>query len=119
MWNYRAGVATLEDLRVSGFPMLRFACDQVRKTIGISSITGSVGIGSQISITTTFGTKVMPIPRAIGPHGEFSVELDAKDPFFDELAYTRGRFLVTLPSDVRLILPAAPEIARAIEDCRG
>jgi len=42
----------------------------------------------------------------------------SSDPLFDQLAFSRGRFLVRVEGQGDLILPAWPEPARTIEDCR-
>lgn len=45
--------------------------------------------------------------------------LDARDPLWDQISYSRGRFLIEASAQPPLILPVRPEIARVIEDCRG
>jgi hypothetical protein len=40
------------------------------------------------------------------------------DPLLDAIAFSRGRFLVGGGSAQRLVIPASPEAARSIEDCR-
>ena len=40
-------------------------------------------------------------------------------PLLYSLAYSRGRFVVEGGGAARLVLPAWPEAARAIEDCRN
>lgn len=45
--------------------------------------------------------------------------LDARDPLWDQISYSRGRFLVEASAQPPLILPVRPEIARVIEDCRS
>ena len=48
------------------------------------------------------------------------------DPLLDAIAFSRGRFIVSENGAVggggaggRLVLPASPEAARSIEDCRN
>lgn len=45
--------------------------------------------------------------------------LDARDPLWDQIAYSRGRFLIEASFQPPLIVPVRPEISRVIEDCRG
>jgi hypothetical protein len=45
-----------------------------------------------------------------------SFTLSAYDPLLDALAFSRGRVAIGSPA---LILPAYPEIARVVEDCRA
>jgi hypothetical protein len=51
--------------------------------------------------------------------GLLTAELAAFDNLFDALAFSRGRFSVTAAGGAPLVLPAWPEPARAIEDCRN
>ena len=44
--------------------------------------------------------------------------LAANDPFLDAIVFSRGRFVVETAGRT-LVIPAWPEPARAIEDCRG
>ncbi len=46
------------------------------------------------------------------------VTLAAGDPLLDAMAFSRGRFAVELPGRAPLALPAWPEVARVIDDCR-
>ena len=44
--------------------------------------------------------------------------LAASDGLLDQVAFSRGRFAVEADGAGRLIMPAWPETARVIEDCR-
>jgi len=48
-----------------------------------------------------------------------SIQLAAYDPLLDALAFSRARFAVVAAGSPPLVLPAWPEIARVIEDCRA
>lgn len=48
-----------------------------------------------------------------------SVEIPATDLQLDAIAFSRGRFLVSLDGTSDLVIPDWPEFARVIEDCRG
>jgi hypothetical protein len=45
--------------------------------------------------------------------------LGAGDPLLDAIACSRGRFIVSGGGAAPLVLPALPEAARSIEDCRN
>lgn len=47
-----------------------------------------------------------------------AAELPAADPLLDALAFSRGRFAVEAAGAPTLIVPAWPELARVVEDCR-
>ncbi len=46
------------------------------------------------------------------------VQLAARDPLLDAIAFSRGRIAVTMSGAEPLVMPAWPEAARTIEDCR-
>ena len=46
------------------------------------------------------------------------VTLDPREPQLDAIAFSRGTFLVSIKGAADLVLPAWPEVARVVEDCR-
>ena len=48
-----------------------------------------------------------------------SAELSPADRQLDALAYSRGRFLVSVKGTADLAVPAWPELSRVVEDCRS
>ena len=74
------------------------------------------GDGPALTVRTSDGARSLPAqPRS----GALVADLPAGDPLLDQIAFSRGRFAVEAQGTGRLILPAWPEIARVIEDCRG
>ena len=69
-------------------------------------------IGQQLTIRTSYGERSLPASSGVAT-------LAASDPLLDQIAFSRGRFLVQASGVPDLILPAWPEAARVIEDCRG
>ena len=60
------------------------------------------------------------IPTSFDPAtGRISANLTAFDTLLDALAFSRGRISVTVSGTPALIVPAWPEIARLVEDCRS
>ena len=47
-----------------------------------------------------------------------SADLAASDPLLDAIAFSRGRIAVSMPGMSALVVPAWPDAARAVEDCR-
>ena len=45
-------------------------------------------------------------------------ELPRTDPLLDAIAFSRGRFAVSVSGTPALVLPAWPELTRVVEDCR-
>jgi hypothetical protein len=71
-----------------------------------------------MTIITTAGSR----PLTGQPHDDagpvISTSLAAHDPLLDAMAFSRGRIAVEVAGTPSLYLPAWPEIARVIEDCR-
>lgn len=77
-------------------------------------VTGAVPLG----VTTSGGTfPLMSDPAAPGASG-VTVILPARAPVLDAMAYSRGRFVVEVAGLTPSYLPAWPEVARVVEDCR-
>ncbi len=73
------------------------------------------GVAGTAVITTSQGTRRFAAGMMGGAAGW---RLAARDPVLDEIAFSRGRFMVE-GLGPRLILPAWAQPARVIEDCRG
>lgn len=72
--------------------------------------------GAALTVRTTGAER--RLAAAAGPDG-LTARLAATDPMLDEIVFSRGRFAVEAEGAPLLILPAWPEPARVIEDCRG
>lgn len=48
-----------------------------------------------------------------------AIELAPREPHLDAMAFSRGRFLVSVNGMADLIIPNWPEMTRVIEDCRN
>jgi hypothetical protein len=71
--------------------------------------------GPTLTIGTTFGERSLP---ASSDGAMTRATLAAADPLLDEMAFSRGRFVVEVGGQPDLILPTWPELARLIEECR-
>jgi hypothetical protein len=99
-WSYRSD-AQGSEARFAGF-VLR--CDAERRQI----VLGREGTSRAMRLLTTYGEHSLASGAALA----------ATDPLLDEIAYSRGRFAVESGAGT-MIVPAWPEPARVIEDCRG
>jgi hypothetical protein len=72
--------------------------------------------GAAMTIRTTGAER--RLAASAGADG-LGARLAASDPLLDEIVFSRGRFAVEADGAPLLILPAWPETARVIEDCRG
>ncbi len=92
-------------------------CDRQEQRIFISR-AGLIadGTGSSMSIRTT--TALQSFAVANSGAGYVAAALAPRNPHLDAMAFSRGRFLVSVAGAEDLILPAWPELTRVIEDCR-
>lgn len=115
-WRYSAS----DRLPVAEFgtgaspPVFAIGCDVAARRILLMRPGVNAG-GMTITATTasrTVSTRLLPEwPGWIG------AQFDPRDPLLDALAFSRGHFSIS--SDrARLFLPAWPEFARVLEDCR-
>jgi hypothetical protein len=95
------------------------ACDPAQR----STILWRTGTATAVStpvtaiVITTTGTRRV-VNAAPDPAGGASTRLASTDALLDAIAYSRGRFMLEMPENQPLYLPAWPEITRVVEDCR-
>ena len=106
----------------AGRPGAGFASDREHFSLRCER-NGTIMIGVSgpqppfITIATSYGERRLP---ATPVHSEgVLTTLPAADPLFDQMAFSRGRFLVHSEGAAALVIPAWPELARVVEDCRG
>jgi hypothetical protein len=78
------------------------------------SLLGPQGVA--IIVRTSFGERRLP---GNPDHFMSYATLRPSDPLLDQMAFSRGRFLVTSEDGPSLVVPAWPEFSRVVEDCRG
>ena len=88
-------------------PTFSIRCDRVARRVTLRRATPAVAGAAAMTITTDLGVRTIPSHGAVAN----------SDAVLDAIAFSRGRFIVD-GDGVRLVLPAAPEPARSIEDCR-
>jgi hypothetical protein len=115
-WRYtREGNATLALFGPGGAV--------IRCTSGQISIArqGAVPADSAafLTIRTSFGERQLPIRVVQGLPNMLGATLPAVDPLWDQIIYSRGRFVIEATRNAPLLVPTRPEIARVVEDCRG
>ncbi|HEX8062752.1 MAG TPA: hypothetical protein VF535_06005, partial [Allosphingosinicella sp.] len=98
-WSYDPGSG---EARYADFSL---RCDGLRRLVMLSR----AGASGPLRLRTSYGEHVLASGAALA----------ADDPRLDEIAYSRGRFTVEAQGLTILILPAWPEPARVVEDCRG
>jgi hypothetical protein len=97
-----------------GAPLLTIECTADRRIRFVRPASG--GAADALAIRTTFGAR--NLPASARPDATVAT-LAPADPLLDEIAFSRGRFLVHVEGQADLVLPSWPEPARVIEQCRG
>lgn len=106
----------------SSTPLATFRSDRASFTIrcqqGGAIWLGVAGAqGDALEIRTSYGVRRLPAERV---HlNDMLAQLPVSDPLLEQMAFSRGRFLVTVEGGPSLVVPAWPEVGRVIEDCRG
>ncbi len=116
-WRYsQAGPRSMAVFSASAGMQMALTCESGTITLARgSSLSGANG---QLRLRTSFGERVLPARPLAGSSPAVGAALPARDPLFDQLIYSRGRFLLESSGQAPLIVPTRPEIARLVEDCR-
>ncbi len=77
------------------------------------------GVSGQMTVRASSALKAYGVANNGDTPPYVSAFLTPDDPQLDAIAFSRGRFLVAVKGASDLIIPAWPEIARVIEDCRA
>jgi hypothetical protein len=116
-WTYQAvaGGSEARFLDATNIARLVIHCTRAARQVSISP-TSAVP-SPTIFVWTSSASRNLPVrfePNAV----RVTAELSAFDPLLDAIAFSRGRLAVTLAGGLSLVVPAGPEAARTIEDCR-
>jgi hypothetical protein len=95
-------------------------CDKTSAKIYLSR-AGSKGDDpiSAMTIRTTTGLKSFRADDTGGTPSYVAAAVLPSDPQLDAMAFSRGKFLVSMKGKDDLIVPSWAEVTRVIEDCRG
>ncbi len=120
-WTYRAdGRGAVAMFGVSGADAtFLIRCDKARARIYLSR-PGAFPAGEtgRMTIRATTGLQTYAVANTGGSPAYVSAELATGDPHLDAMAFSRGKFLVTVKGAEDLVIPSWPELARVVEDCR-
>ena len=114
-WSYRGegAVSTATFAGAGGSFMLR--CDRNARQVTLSR--PGAASGNMMTIRTSSISRNLPLAVQGEPAVRFA-SLPSNDRFLDAIAFSRGRFTVEVPGAPMLVIPAWPEPARVVEDCR-
>jgi hypothetical protein len=93
-------------------------CDLATRAVTLSWPGAALPEGAPVTITTSFGDTGFNASAIPALPGRVGLVMAATGPFLDGLAFSRGRFAIETGVMARTVIPAWPEPARAIEDCR-
>ncbi len=92
-------------------------CDRARGQVSLWR-QGTTS-GNTMTVRTSAGARNLPLSVQAQPPAYLWSALPATDRLLDSIAFSRGRFTVEVPGTPMLVIPAWPEPARVVEDCRG
>jgi hypothetical protein len=114
-WTYQPGKdGSIAAYAVAGrAAVFTIRCEMAGRMVALQR-PGAVGAGTA-TLTTSYGERKLATGAILDGIGW---RMAARDPGLDQIAFSRGRFVVE-GIGPRLVLPAWAEVARVIEDCRG
>jgi hypothetical protein len=122
-WSYHPlpGGSEARFVDTTGTARLVIHCTRATRRVGISPTSSAPA--PTIAVWTTIAMRSLPA-RFEANAMRVTAELPAFDPMLDAIAFSRGRFAVTLAGGTSLVVPAlvipsGPEAARTVEDCRN
>lgn len=112
-WSYQAarGASSRALFGPVAAPSFTIACEPGRL---VSLVRGGAPAGT---LTIRTSSTARTLSGALSADG-LRAQLPANDPILDAIAFSRGRFAVEAPGVPALVIPAWPELARVVEDCR-
>ena len=116
-WIYSttAGGSEASFVNASAMPQLTIRCTRAMRRITIAKPASAAA--PFLTVWTSAQTRALP--ASFNPATQrLSAELAGYDPLLDAIAFSRGRFGVSIVGQPALVLPAWAEPARVIEDCR-
>jgi hypothetical protein len=120
-WRY-ASVQRGSIARFGSADATQFAirCDRAARRIELAR-PGRLEAGNSATMTirATAGAASYPVANSAHEQGYVAAMLAGNDPQLDRMVFSRGRFIVEVNgAPAPLVLPAWPEVARVVEDCR-
>jgi hypothetical protein len=99
-----------------GLPQIWLHCSRASRVVTIARPSSSAV--AFLSVWTT--TQSRALPASFNPAtARSTARVSAYDPFLDALAFSRARIAVALGATPPVVVPAWPDIARIVEDCRA
>jgi hypothetical protein len=117
-WTY-AATADGSEARFanpSARPQLTIHCTRATRRVTIAK--AATGAAAAMIVWTSSAAR--SVAASFNPLTQrLSIDVPAYDPLLDALAFSRGRVGISVAGAPVLVVPAWPEIARVVEDCRS
>lgn len=117
-WSYVATQLGSEAAFMDGTGTRRVVVSCLRSTRQVSISRASGAPAASVSIWTTSTSRALP-SRFEQAVQRVTATTTAFDPVLDAIAFSRGRFALSLPGSPPLVLPTGPEVDHVVEDCRA
>ncbi|MBA3511537.1 hypothetical protein [Sphingomonas sp.] len=117
-WAYQTmpGGSMARFVDATGTARLVLQCSRATRRVSIA-VTSAQSAPSLLVWTSSASRN---LPARFEPNAmRVTAELAAFDALLDAIAFSRGRIAVTMAGQVPQVVPAWPEPARTIEDCRN
>jgi hypothetical protein len=115
VYSQTAGGSEASFLNASALPQLTIRCTRATRRITIAK-PASVA-APFLTVWTSAQTRALP--ASFNPATQrLSADVAVYDPLLDAIAFSRGRFGVSVSGTPPLVMPAWAEVARVVEDCR-
>ena len=98
-------------------PLASLRCDRAAGRIALQR-AGTAAGPVPLTVTTSTITRAFTATPITGATPQLGLALGVRDPVLDAIAFSRGRFVIEVAGLPTLYLPAWPEVARVVEDCR-
>ena len=98
-------------------PLVSLRCDRAAGRIALQRAGAAPG-PLPLTITTTTVTRTVTATPEVSVTPQLNLALGVRESILDAMAFSRGRFVIEVAGLPTLFLPAWPEVARVIEDCR-
>lgn len=116
-WRYgrdeHGSVAMYGRVNADAVAVLR--CDRANGRVFLSVPGATPGT---LTVRTSSTARALPVGATGGTPAYVAATLAPTDPLLDALAFSRGRFALSLAGGPPLVLPAWAEVGRVVEDCR-
>ncbi|HEY1142585.1 MAG TPA: hypothetical protein VGE68_00980 [Sphingomicrobium sp.] len=116
-WGYRATTLGSEAAFVDGTGTRRMVVSCVRTTRQVTFSRASAAPAASLSIWTSTASSTLT-SRFEQLAQRVTAVTTAYDPLLDAIAFSRGRFALSMPGSAPLVLPTGAEVDHVIEDCR-